>query len=135
MMSSPSIRPRPLVHVGHHGVSICAVSTSLLFVLAFKCPGKVRVILGYTRTPHFTLTSRQCTEHPEKEAGLLKEPVQQEWISYPEAERYSGLSHTTLWRYVTSGQLKAARIGRSVRIHLPALRAFMEEKAGDGTDK
>jgi excisionase family DNA binding protein len=61
---------------------------------------------------------------------LLKEPVQQEWISYPEAERYSGLSHTTLWRYVSSGELKSARIGRSVRINLPALKAFMEMKAG-----
>jgi excisionase family DNA binding protein len=57
---------------------------------------------------------------------VLKESVQQEWLSYPEAERYSGLSHTTLWRYVTSGELKAARVGRSVRIHLPTLREFME---------
>ena len=57
---------------------------------------------------------------------MLKEPLQQEWVSYPEAERYSGLSHTTLWRYVTSGELKAARVGRSVRIHLPSLREFME---------
>ena len=40
-------------------------------------------------------------EAHEKEAALLKEPVQQEWVSYPEAERYSGLSHTTLWRYVS----------------------------------
>jgi excisionase family DNA binding protein len=60
---------------------------------------------------------------------VLKEPVQQEWVSYPEAERYSGLSHTTLWRYVGDGSLKAARVGRSVRIHLPSLRGFMEEKA------
>jgi excisionase family DNA binding protein len=58
---------------------------------------------------------------------VLKEPVQQEWISYPEAERYSGLSHTTLWRYVSSGELRAARVGRSVRIHLPSLRDFMEQ--------
>ncbi len=58
---------------------------------------------------------------------MLKEPVQQEWISYPEAERYSGLSHTTLWRYVTNDQLKATRVGRSVRIHLPSLREFMEQ--------
>jgi len=68
-------------------------------------------------------------EHQEQEAALLKEPVQQEWISYPEAERYSGLSHTTLWRYVSSGQLKAARVGRSVRIYFPALKAFMNNKA------
>jgi hypothetical protein len=66
--------------------------------------------------------------HERKETALLKEPVRQEWISYPEAERFSGLSHTSLWRYVSSGQLKAARVGRSVRIHLPSLRDFMEEK-------
>ena len=57
---------------------------------------------------------------------MLTDQVQQEWVSYPEAERYSGLSHTTLWRYVTSGELKAARVNRSVRIHLPTLREFME---------
>jgi excisionase family DNA binding protein len=62
---------------------------------------------------------------------LLKEPVQQVWVSYPAAERFSGLSHTTLWRYVGRGDLKAARIGRSVRIHLPTLREFMEERASE----
>jgi excisionase family DNA binding protein len=55
--------------------------------------------------------------------------VQQEWISYPDAERFSGLSHTTIWRYVNSGDLKAARVGRSVRLHFPSLQAFMEENA------
>jgi excisionase family DNA binding protein len=65
--------------------------------------------------------------------ALLKEPVQREWISYLEAERYSGLSHTTLWRYVGSGELKAARVGRSVRIHLPTLRSFMEVRACDAS--
>jgi excisionase family DNA binding protein len=57
---------------------------------------------------------------------VLKEHVEQEWVDYPTAERYSGLSHTTLWRYVSSGELKAARVGRSVRIHFPSLRQFME---------
>lgn len=61
---------------------------------------------------------------------MLKERVEAEWVDYPTAERYSGLSHTTLWRYVTSGEIRAARIGRSVRIHLPSLRRFMERKAG-----
>ena len=60
---------------------------------------------------------------------MLKERVEAEWISYPEAERYSSLSHTTLWRYVTNGEIRAARVGRSVRIHLPSLRRFMEKKA------
>ena len=60
--------------------------------------------------------------------------IEPEWVNYTTAERYSGLSHTTLWRYVSSGELKAARVGRSVRIHLPSLRTFMEERTyGDGS--
>jgi excisionase family DNA binding protein len=57
---------------------------------------------------------------------LLEEQVQVEWIDYPTAARYSGLSHVTLWRRVRRGELKAARVGRSVRLHFPTLREFME---------
>jgi excisionase family DNA binding protein len=70
-----------------------------------------------------------------KGKALAKEAVQQEWVSYPSAEIFSGLSHTSLWRLVSSGELKAARVGRSVRIHLPTLREFMEEKARGSQDK
>ena len=66
---------------------------------------------------------------------MLKEQVEVEWVNYPSAQRYSGLSHTTLWRYVTSGQLKAARVGRSVRIHLPTLREFMEAASEEAVGK
>jgi excisionase family DNA binding protein len=52
-----------------------------------------------------------------------------EWVSYPEAEQFCELSHTTIWRLVTNGHIKSARVGRSVRIHLPSLRRFMEERA------
>ena len=75
-------------------------------------------------------------EHLEhKEKTLSKEAEQQEWGNYRSAERLSGLSHTSLWRLVSSGELKAARVGRSVRIHLPTLREFMEEKARGSQDK
>lgn len=57
--------------------------------------------------------------------------IEPEWVDYPTAERFTSLSHTTIWRYVISGELKAARVGRSVRIHLPTLRAFMEERSTD----
>jgi len=59
--------------------------------------------------------------------------VTQEWVTHPEAEKYCGLSHTTLWRYVSSGEIKAARFGRSVRIHLPSLKRFMERRARAGS--
>ena len=62
---------------------------------------------------------------------MLKEQIEAEWVDYPTAQRYSGLSHTTLWRYVSSREIKAARVGRSVRIHLPSLKEFMEAKASD----
>jgi excisionase family DNA binding protein len=70
-----------------------------------------------------------------KESPLLKEPIQQEWINYPTAQQYSGLSHTTLWRHVRRGDLRAARVGRSVRIHLPTLREFMERACGEAVEK
>lgn len=62
---------------------------------------------------------------------MVDRPVVPEWVDYPTAERYSGLSHTTLWRYVSSGEIKAARVGRSVRLHLPTLRSFMEDRSVD----
>ncbi len=65
---------------------------------------------------------------------MLEKAVEQTWIDYPNAQKYSGLSHTTLWRYVQSGELKAARVGRSVRIHLPSLQEFMEEKARNANE-
>jgi excisionase family DNA binding protein len=77
----------------------------------------------------FAENFKQRWERHEKEEALLKEPIDKEWVSYPEAERYSGLSHTTLWRKVTSGELRAARIGRSMRLHFPSLRQFMETHA------
>lgn len=61
-----------------------------------------------------------------------KDQIEPEWVDYPTAERYSGLSHTTLWRYIGSKKLRAARVGRSVRIHLPSLKAFMEERSQGG---
>jgi excisionase family DNA binding protein len=73
-------------------------------------------------------------EHHVKNAeALLKEPVEPEWVSYPVAEKYCMLSHSTLWRYVSSGEIKAARVGRSVRIHLPSLREFMEGRATENS--
>lgn len=71
-------------------------------------------------------------ERSTREGGtLLTEQIAPEWVSYPEAERFSGLSHTSLWRLVKSGEIKSARVGRSVRIHLPSLREFME-RASEG---
>ena len=55
--------------------------------------------------------------------------VRPEWLDYPSAERYSGLSRTTLWRLVKTKRLPAARVGRSVRISRQALDEFMQASA------
>jgi excisionase family DNA binding protein len=61
---------------------------------------------------------------------LQNDHVEAEWVDYPTGVRFSGLSYSTLRRYVGRGDIKAARVGRSVKIHLPSLRQFMERKAG-----
>jgi excisionase family DNA binding protein len=68
--------------------------------------------------------------NPERGGKVLKGHIEPEWVDYPTAQHLTSLSHTTLWRYVTSGDIKAARIGRSVRINLPSLQQFMQKKAG-----
>ena len=73
-----------------------------------------------------TISDTKVQEIYGEESALLEEHIQPEWVSYSDAERYSGLSHVTLWRRVSSGELNAARVGRSVPIHLPTLREFME---------
>ncbi len=51
------------------------------------------------------------------------------WLSYPEAQRYSGLGRTKLWQLISSGDVKAAKIGRAVRISRRSLSEYMETNA------
>jgi excisionase family DNA binding protein len=53
-----------------------------------------------------------------------------EWLSYPAAVHYCGLSRVTLWRLVEAGEIEAARIGRAVRISRGSLEAFMRSRVG-----
>jgi excisionase family DNA binding protein len=48
-----------------------------------------------------------------------------EWVTYWQAEQYSGLSRTTLWRLVSAGDVEAAKVGRAVRINRESLDAYM----------
>jgi len=51
------------------------------------------------------------------------------WLNYKQAEAYSNLSRTTLWQLIKARKIKAARIGRAVRIERDSLHAFMEQSA------
>ena len=48
-----------------------------------------------------------------------------EWMTYRQAEQYSGLSRTTLWRVISAGEVQAAKVGRAVRINRESLDAYM----------
>jgi excisionase family DNA binding protein len=61
-------------------------------------------------------------------AGTAQE-VQPEWLRYPEAERYSGLGRSTLWKLVKDGHVDAAKVGKAVRINRRSLDEYMEGQA------
>jgi len=51
------------------------------------------------------------------------------WLTYRQAQRLSGLGRTTLWTLVNSGEIRAARVGRAVRIDRRSLEEFMNKRA------
>jgi len=64
-----------------------------------------------------------------KEPSLSSE-LRREWISYREAEGLTGLSRTTLWKLVGAGKVKAAKVGRAVRINRQSLENFLQQVSG-----
>jgi excisionase family DNA binding protein len=61
-------------------------------------------------------------------AGTAQQ-MQPEWLRYPEAERYSGLGRSTLWKLVKDERIRAAKIGKAVRISRHSLDEYMERQA------
>jgi excisionase family DNA binding protein len=61
-------------------------------------------------------------------AGTAQE-VQPEWLRYPEAVRYSGLGRSTLWKLVRAGEVRAAKVGKAVRISGRSLAEYMEKQS------
>ncbi len=64
----------------------------------------------------------------------METAVRAEWLKYEEAERLTGLSRVTLWRLHRSGELKIARVGRSVRINRASLEEFMERQSTEDVE-
>ena len=52
-----------------------------------------------------------------------------EWMTYKQAEELSGLSRTTLWKLLSAREIKAARIGRAVRVNRRSLDEYLEQAA------
>jgi excisionase family DNA binding protein len=55
-----------------------------------------------------------------------------EWVTYQQAEELSGLSRTTLWKLLSAGEIKAARVGRAVRINRRSVDDYLE-RASEGS--
>jgi excisionase family DNA binding protein len=61
----------------------------------------------------------------------MKPPITPAWLNYKQAEAYSSLSRTTLWQLINARMIRAARVGRAVRIERDSLQEFMEQSTGD----
>ena len=64
-------------------------------------------------------------------AGTVQQ-VQPEWLRYSEAERYSGLGRSTLWKLTKHNRIRAAKAGKAVRINRNSLDEYMERQAYTG---
>jgi excisionase family DNA binding protein len=58
--------------------------------------------------------------------------VIREWVTYKQAEDLSGLSRTMLWKLLSAGEIKAARVGRAVRINRRSLDEYLD-RASEGS--
>lgn len=71
--------------------------------------------------------------HWEVNVGETK--VRREWLTYAEAQELTHLGRTTLWAIVSRGEVKAARVGRAVRISRASLEGYMERSAYSGREE
>jgi excisionase family DNA binding protein len=58
--------------------------------------------------------------------------LQREWLTYAEAQTVCGLGRTTLWKLLSSGEIRAARVGRAVRLNRRSLEEYLE-RASEGS--
>jgi excisionase family DNA binding protein len=65
----------------------------------------------------------------EQEASMTTATEEAAWLSYPEAQRFSGLGRTKLWELISRGDVKAAKVGRAVRINRSSLDQYMERSS------
>ena len=54
--------------------------------------------------------------------------VEKVWFSYREAEERTGISSTTLWRGLRSGEVRASGSGRGIRFHRDELDKWMSNR-------
>jgi excisionase family DNA binding protein len=60
--------------------------------------------------------------------AAISQGVAPQWLRFPEAERYSGLGRTTLTKLIGTREIKAVKVGKSVRISRTSLDEFMDRQ-------
>ena len=55
----------------------------------------------------------------------MQTEIVRKWLTYKEAEQLVGLSRTTLWKLIGTGEIECRRVGRAVRINRESLDAYM----------
>jgi excisionase family DNA binding protein len=78
-----------------------------------------------------TTIDARINDHRRREDGVQAE-ITREWVTYKQAEELSGLSRTTLWKLLSAGEIKAARVGRAVRINRRSVDDYLE-RASEGS--
>jgi excisionase family DNA binding protein len=73
-----------------------------------------------------TRIAQTAREVAEPEAAQEVQPL---YFTYKQAGTFTGLSRVTLWRLIDAGSVKAARVGRAVRIDRRSLEDYMESAA------
>jgi excisionase family DNA binding protein len=66
--------------------------------------------------------------------ALRQVQIQRERLGSEAARRLVGSSRTTLYRLAKTGEIKVARIGRSVRLNRASLEEYMERRVISGNE-
>lgn len=56
------------------------------------------------------------------------ENVEREWISYRECTELTGLSRGSIWKIIGAGQVRAAKVGKSVLINRRSLEQYLQDQ-------
>jgi excisionase family DNA binding protein len=60
--------------------------------------------------------------------------VTPQWLRFAAAESYSGLGRSTLTRLIEAGEIRAAKVGKSVRINRTSIDEYMERQVPGGDE-
>lgn len=61
--------------------------------------------------------------------AATRQEVRPEWLRYEAAGEYAGFGRTALTRLVRDGEVRAARLGKAVRISRKSLDEYMERQS------